>query len=397
MRFASIGDLMGLRSGPVVVDELRGVLVVLDELRRVAAEIDRTWSQAGFDLEAFPDVVMAKTEALDLSPLGALQDIHSLLADPQVAALQRPSTFSDLYLKVYDNGRFWVEILNWWGSDINIHDHDFSGVQFQLTGRSLNVLYTFDDAATVEGVHLGDVGVADAELWTEGQRSLVLPGRTAPHNVNHLDIPTVSLLIRTHPRPSWGPQWNYFAPGVASSYGLADIIFRKNIKALRLLSRGDHDVFHGAFRRFVADQDQAHLLFTLVKMIDIVFERNHVGLLHEIAEQDQVSMRVVEGVAFHRAAEMVKSFKATQGLSANDILVLSILGSSFDQRSANRIVTQLATRGVHVDLNEALREVEGRLASSGAQGLRNTMALYGVPQIAAPETGNGQPATTSSP
>src|SRR5690348_9352630 len=101
-------------------------------------DISDEWRKHDNDCAAFPDIVCSKTKGLDLSYFGELSNLVETLEDPHVAVLQTPSTFSDLYVQLFNNGRFHVEVLNWWRSDINIHDHDFSGVQFQLKGLSLN-------------------------------------------------------------------------------------------------------------------------------------------------------------------------------------------------------------------------------------------------------------------
>ncbi|MGH9995123.1 MAG: hypothetical protein ACRD4J_07800, partial [Nitrososphaeraceae archaeon] len=53
------------------------------------------------------------------------RESFAFLQHPSVAILQQLSSLSDLYIRLYDNGRFWVEVLNWWSLDISIHDHDF--------------------------------------------------------------------------------------------------------------------------------------------------------------------------------------------------------------------------------------------------------------------------------
>ena len=341
--------------------------------------IDELWAAKDYALESFPDIVLSTTEGVDLTPFGAIEDIMTLFADPGIANLQALSSFSDLYVKLYDNGRFWVEILNWWGSDINIHDHDFSGVQFQLRGRSWNVDYLFDEIEAVGEMRLGDVSIADAQIWSEGDRSVVLPGRQYLHNVCHLDVPTVSLLIRTHPQPSFGPQWNYFPPGVAANYGIADVVFRKRVKALRLLAKGDRQIFLDAFRSYRADLTLEQLIFTLVKMIDILFNKDFVEIVHEILTPgDQLTERIVEAASYHRATEAIKLLKNTTDLSQQEIVVLSIMGSSFDRDSVEYIVDCLSRDGHYVDFPGSVAGLREKLKPTQQRTLENTLSLFGL-------------------
>jgi hypothetical protein len=316
---------------------------LVHELQRVCDAIDAEWSQAGRSLESFPGIAWRHTDRLDLTPLGQLEACAALLDAPAIAALQQPSSFSDLYLRLYDNGHFWVEVLNWWQSDINVHDHDFSGVQFQLCGEALNIQYAFDTDEECDGIRFGTLRVDSAARWSPGSRSLVVPGRQAPHNVCHLGCPTVSLLIRTHPRTGYGPQWNYFAPGVAASYDVADLCFRKRVKALRLLAQHDESpVFEQAFRHYTTGLDLRQLLFVLMKMIDILFDTHRVHLVHELLASGRPHIAdIIEAVSVHRAAEVVKACRWSPTLPAPTRELFALLGSCFDIETASRLAPGL--------------------------------------------------------
>lgn len=356
---------------------LRGPLA---DLRTSCTEIDAAWAAVGRSLEAFPDIVRDHTAGLDLTPFGVLEDVVELLDERTIAEQQRLSSFSDLYLRIFDNSHFWVEILNWWGSDINIHDHDFSGVQFQLKGDAFNLLYVFDAAEVVEGVSIGEVTLKSAERWVEGRTSVVLPGRLAPHNVCHVGMPTVSLLIRTHPRRSYGPQWNYFPPGIAASYQVADVCFRKRVGALRLLARGeDRPAFHRAFRTYVQELALNQLLFVLVKMIDIVFETAHVELVLELAESARPYVsEVIRAVAAHKAAEVIKALRWNPQIDASAREVLAVLGSSFDEEAAKVAMDNCGMDSSDWGVSHAISRVASAMPSKNRQELLNALKAVGM-------------------
>lgn len=310
----------------------------LQELRSVCSGIDDAWAIKGYALESFADIVWNATECFSFSDVGNLEVALALLQDPSVSAQQQLSSFSDLYLRLFDNGRFWVEVLNWYGSDINIHDHDFAGVQFQARGHALNVSYNLTIECEYQGLKIGHLDVGHAEIWEEGNRSIVAPGRHAAHNVCHLDSPTVSVLIRTHPQPHVGEQWNYFPPGVAGSYSIASASFRKKVKALRLLAKHDASAFVRATRRFYIDAMADEVLFALVKMTDIMFAPQYSHLLLEIAESYwPLGEEIVRAVSVHRAMEICKRLKDTISFSFEDRKCLAVLGASYDANSMNRI------------------------------------------------------------
>ncbi|MEU9418385.1 hypothetical protein [Streptomyces sp. NPDC048272] len=352
-----------------------------DNLVAVADRIGAEWEKTGNDCAAFPEIAWRETEGLDLSHFGELSNLSALLQHPEVSRLQRHSTFSDLYFMLYDNGHFWVEVLNWWGSDINIHDHDFSGVQMQLAGQSLNVKYDYVGEDAVDGL-LGDgrITVKSAEIWEPGDRSFVRPGDVEPHTVNHLSIPTVSLLFRTHPVPRYGPQNNYFPPGIRSTYGIADINFRTNVKLLRVLARGDKKKFHETFAEVVATQTPPQTLFTLIKMTDILFHHEHIQLVRDFSTSGHLlAEKIVEAAAYHRATDfLINNVKRTPGLSDEQVFAVAVLGSVYDAESLKAILAQLEERGRSIDLRSIVPGILSHCGDAKAQEVLNVLRLFGL-------------------
>jgi hypothetical protein len=315
------------------------------------------------------------TRGLDLSDYGELARVPALLEDPAIAVLQAPSNFSDLYYKLFDNGRFWVEVLNWWGSDINIHDHDFTGVQFQLRGRSLNVRYRFEEQARGGQYMLGTTAVESAEVWTEGDRSVVLPGARAPHNVQHLTIPTVSLLIRTHPTSAFGPQHNYFPPHLKADYAAATIKVRKRIAVFRLLARTSTRDFCQTLESSLCSQSTSENIFTLTNLADLLFEERHVRIVETFAQRDDHARMLVESLAVHRASQIIiHQVKARTTLSDAQTLAASILASAFDRESFCRIILELGATGHSWDFNGLIADMDERLRAQ----VRKILFLFDI-------------------
>lgn len=349
-----------------------------DGLIDVAQRIDAAWRQRDYDHEVFPQIVWDVTDGFDTSAFGNLSDLATLIDHPYVASLQIPSTFSDLYLTLFNNGRFWIEVLNWWGSDINPHDHNFTGVQFQLKGKSLNVIYGFSPEINLPNLAIGKLGVTRAEMWTEGFRSLVLPGAAEPHNVSHLDVPTVSMLIRTHPVALLGHQNNYLAPDMTGNYGIADIRFRKKVGALRLLGRSQPSEFQKTFRAFINDSPHVDSLFLMLKTMDFLFSPDNVHLLEEYAAHGALEQRMVNAVAYAKAQDFLTNVvKYTPCLTADDILAVSILASSFNQESFDTICHSLSGLGLHVN-QESIAAVSAKLSPAHRAQFERIHELFGI-------------------
>jgi hypothetical protein len=354
-------------------------LASYNQLLEVAAAIDREWRAYDNNCEAFPEIVWRLTDDLDVSALGELAELTALLDHPYVASIQEPSTFSDLYLKLYDNGRFWIEVLNWWGSDINIHDHNFSGIQFQLAGSSLNVVYRFDIEMRLTNLDVGVLAIAKAEIWNAGTRSVVQPGRVEPHNVSHLDSPTVSLLIRTHPVALYGHQSNYLPPDLTGNYGVADIVFRKKVGALRLAARGDIARFNSMFAEVITTGTHADNLFTMLKTADVLFHPDHVGLVSDYASRGELEERIVRCVAYYRAQHYVaNSLKYQPDVTGDDLVTIGMLASAYDRATFERIGTLLDGADARVDSSTRLACLRSHLRDDHVGQYDRVVELLGL-------------------
>jgi hypothetical protein len=360
-----------------------------ERLVEITRTIEDGWRRTDNQVKAFPEIVTRAVGDQDFSVFGHLTEASRLLEDPYVASLQEPSTFSDLYLKIFDNGRFYVELLNWWGSDINIHDHDFSGVQFQLAGTSLNVDYRFDEERWSPKLTLGEIKVRGAQIWQEGDHSFVYPGPESAHTVSHLSFPTVSMLIRTHGAAEFGPQRNYFPPFVAGDYGVADIVFRKRIGLLRLLARSDDAQFDDAFRRIVAVHTPTENLFAMMKLFDILFSEPRAHLVREfVSAGGSEAEAVVHSCAYHRASDFILNIvKRIGGLDDTDVLTASVLGSSFDAVSYAKISNDIELCGFQPDLARLIETVD-RVRPDESARLRDILRLFDlidlVPLLSSP-------------
>lgn len=350
----------------------------IDLLWSFCAQIEEEWKKQDYNVEAFPYIVedLDAYHRCDLQAFSNLRFLRQCLDIPKVSEIQRLSSFSDVYYRLFDNGKFWVEVLNWWGSDINIHDHDFSAVQYQLKGSALNVEYEFSPLGKPkEGVVVGDYSIRNAALWRPGRHSIVRPGRIAPHNICHIDRPTVSLLIRTHPHAEFGPQWNYFPPGVASSYGVADAVFRKNIKSLRLLAAHDEVSFREAVADFARERPASQRLFAAIKMVDILFDEKFSEELFRLLEDDE---NLIKSVSYFRVMEEIKFFKNVADLSFDETVALSVVGTAYDADSLEDVCHSIFGKAAEHSVLPNLVTALGRVAQQERLRIARVLALYGL-------------------
>ncbi len=353
---------------------------IITEIREKASLVEVKWTRLNNDYNIFPEVVLEEFKNFDFSYFAELSNLSQILNDPSIRSLQSPSSFSDLYYKIFDNGKFWIEILNWWGLDINIHDHDFSGVQFQLLGESFNTVYNYEDEETYHDIAFGSYNIKRVELWKAGDYSIVRPGRVEPHNVVHLSTPTVSLLIRTHPHQNYGPQNNYFPPLIRANYGLADGFFRKKVALLRLLATGNKENFHKTFKEIVSNQNASENLFTIIKMADILFTHDNSELLLDTLNSiDTVTEVMIQAGAYYKNVTFLSYIvKNLTELTLNEKYLIAIMACSFDRDSFETIFNSFINQYSDFDPDNAYDNITKYLPDRHLSRFRNCFKLLGI-------------------
>lgn len=304
-------------------------------------KIEKRWQQENYNSDVFSDVVWELTHDTDLSLLGDLRNQLELLEYGAVRAVQTLNTFSDFYFQIYNNGRFYIEVLNWWGGQVNAHDHDFSGVQFQLKGDALNVIHDFSCRQKTGALRFGKLSARRGEYWREGGRTKVLHGDIELHSVFHLGRPTTSLLIRTLPTQRYGAQSNYFK-NLAAHYYVNTLQQRKKLTALRLLSQGDESGFRERVCHCFHEQSLSENLFMLVKLGTAFFDPRYAPLMTEYARTSPEAEQVVLAAMVNTAEDHLRDI-AHDCLAATlqERMAIHALIASADSTDLRRVVTDV--------------------------------------------------------
>ena len=297
-----------------------------NDIQSLCSRIEDRWLKLNYASEDFYKVVWEETESFDLSPLGEVSNQMLLLDHPAVRLNQRSSTFSDLYFQLFNNGRFMIEVLNWSQAHVNVHDHDFSGVQFQLKGDSLNVVYDFAPKGERDGsLQFGSLSVREASIWKQGGRSVVRAGDVDPHGVFHLGRPTTSLLIRTLPTPRLGVQSNYF-PTLAAHYTVQTDIQRKKLTGLQLLMKQDRAGFRLCFQHFLETQSLCENFFMILKLGEGVFSEPYIDLIKGYAARGEKESQVVTSAALNNGIDFFKKLTRKPLAEAERLALFTLAG-----------------------------------------------------------------------
>lgn len=187
----------------------------IESLSKVVAD---RWRARHFDAEAFPEIA---TSALEELPASAHIEPRQLLewavtTDPLPAQDGPNNRFGEPAIRLFDNGRFFIQALFWFDGTTSIHQHSFSGAFEVLTGSSIHCQYHFEPSLRYnENLQLGQLSFDAVELLGRGAVRSIFNGSRFVHSLFHLEYPSVSFLVRTHNEAEAGPLYSYLRPGIA--------------------------------------------------------------------------------------------------------------------------------------------------------------------------------------
>lgn len=217
------------------------------------------WKEKNFSLEAFPGIA---EDELRKSPPAEHVDVqkflHGFLLDDAQPS-QTESGFGEPEIIVYENPRFYIQMLFWMDGTTAIHQHEFSGAFHVMSGSSIHAKFEFEnDRAITPYFRMGDLRMREIALLETGCTVPIVSGRACIHSLFHLDSPSVTVVVRTQHDPGTGPQFNYLPPHVAYDPVFSDALMLRRRQVLDVLER-------------LQDADYEQLVREMIEALD--FER----------------------------------------------------------------------------------------------------------------------------
>ena len=174
------------------------------------------WEKQNFSLDAFADIAV---KTLEEKPPSKHVDLKALVRDfllEDAQPFQTSSGFGQPELIVYDNPKFYIQLLFWLDGTTDIHQHGFSGAFHVMEGSSIHSEFHFLNPIPVTPhFRLGDLSLTKTGLLKRGVTVPILSGSGCIHSLFHLETPSVTVVVRTHSDPGTGPQFTYLPPHVA--------------------------------------------------------------------------------------------------------------------------------------------------------------------------------------
>ena len=190
-----------------------------------------------------------------------------LQADKLPKQVNFNSGFGEPPLVVYQEPRFYLELLIWFPSRTGIHGHGFMGAFMVLSGYSIEAKYRFlEEREVCDGVKLGELKPESVEVIAPGKVNRILKGDGFIHTVGHMGNPSMTLVVR-NVNSKGARQFTYFPNGIAIDRHLNYRSLARQAQMLRAFGRVRPDAFDGRLRDFVANGN-AHRAAMILRLLD---------------------------------------------------------------------------------------------------------------------------------
>ncbi len=186
--------------------------------QQLGALIEQEWIKLNYNDEAFPELaVSALSQSLPHESVEVADIIDWLFGVSRV--FYQPSTsrfFGEPPIVLFQGPRFYIEALFWFSSTTDIHEHAFSGAFTLLGGSSVHSHWHFlRDRAINSRMLCGRLERVSSEILRPGDVRPIQSGDQLIHQLFHLDLPSVTIVVRTYRDSNRLPQYKYLMPGLA--------------------------------------------------------------------------------------------------------------------------------------------------------------------------------------
>jgi hypothetical protein len=212
----------------------------MDVFEELGRTVHGMWRRADFDNRAFPEIACDTLHSLALQGRITCDDVIDWVAEATVLPTQTDleAAFGEPPVVVYWDSRFYIEVLFWTTGTTAVHQHSFSGAFTVLSGSSVQSQYQFINRERVnEHMLFGDLQLQRCGILARGDIEPIYPGDGLIHSVFHLEMPSVSVVVRTHRDAETSVQHKYFRPHLAVDPFFTNAETTRRLQILDLLGR----------------------------------------------------------------------------------------------------------------------------------------------------------------
>ena len=209
----------------------------------LGSKVEQLWRDQNYDENLFPALAAQalKNEKIP-EKISAWEVIEWTLGEtflPEQRDLR--GNFGDPPITIYNSPRFHIDVYFWLQGTTAIHQHSFCGAFQVLHGSSIHSWYEFERREAVNSfTEIGDIKLKLCELLKVGDVQEIRAGREYIHGLFHLDMPSATIVVRTHKSPLFLPQYSYHKPFLAIDPFFEEPNTIKKLQSLTALIRTEH-------------------------------------------------------------------------------------------------------------------------------------------------------------
>jgi hypothetical protein len=179
--------------------------------------IEQAWLDHSYNEEIFAQLVIDALKNEPPSEHLKAEDVIDWVFSPRQPFRQPVGNlFGEPPVMLFQAPRFYIEALFWLSGTTAIHEHAFSGVFAVLAGSSVHSHWHFKPERTINSRMLcGSMERVSTEILHPGGMRPIYSGDRLIHQLFHLEMPSVTLVVRTYEERHHLPQYQYLPPGLA--------------------------------------------------------------------------------------------------------------------------------------------------------------------------------------
>ena len=191
---------------------------MISYFQELGQNIEHAWLARHYDEEVFPQItcdILAQNPPFE--NVGVSEIIDWIFRPLQ--PFRQPNNrdlFGEPPVMLFQAPRFYIEALFWLSGTTEIHEHAFSGAFTVLAGSSVHSHWNFRPERILNSRMLcGRLERASTEILRPGGIRPIRSGDRLIHQLFHLDLPSVTIVVRTYGDRHHLPQYRFFPPGLA--------------------------------------------------------------------------------------------------------------------------------------------------------------------------------------
>lgn len=250
--------------------------------------IEQAWLEHSYDDEIFAQLAHDALEKDPPSEGVTISEIVDWVFRP-IPPFRQPGydrLFGEPPVMVFQGPRFYIEALFWFSGTTSIHEHGFSGAFAVLAGSSVHSHWRFTPQRTINSRMLcGRLERVETEILRPGCIRPIHAGDQLIHQLFHLELPSVTIVVRTYEDRPHLPQYNYLPPGLAVDPQDHDQQRIRRLLLLGNMAKGYLDGLNEYARRAIEISDLANVFHLFSSLTRREAAREILGELYAIARE----------------------------------------------------------------------------------------------------------------